>query len=97
MLDRPGLIFTNLASGVIGRAAALQNIRLGSATANPLSRSRNQRADEDGCLSFHLDECRSGFPVSSSIAENRCAAFFVSPVAPDSETRIAAAGAALRV
>jgi hypothetical protein len=27
------------------------------------------------------------------IAENRCAAFFVSPVAPDSETRIAAAGA----
>jgi hypothetical protein len=26
----------------------LQNLRLGSATANPLSRSRNQRADEDG-------------------------------------------------
>ena len=26
----------------------LQNIRLGSAAANPLSRSRNQRADEDG-------------------------------------------------
>ena len=26
----------------------LQNIRLGSAAANPLSRSRNQRADGDG-------------------------------------------------
>ena len=26
----------------------LKNIRLGSAAANPLSRSRNQRADEDG-------------------------------------------------
>jgi hypothetical protein len=31
------------------------------------------------------------FPSQRPIAENRCAAFFVSPVAPDSETRIAAA------
>jgi hypothetical protein len=29
-------------------ARQLQNIRLGAAAANPLSRSRNQRADEDG-------------------------------------------------
>src|SRR6516162_1238103 len=34
------------------------------------------------------------FPSQRPIAENRCAAFVVSPVAPDSETRIAAAGAA---
>ena len=33
----------------------LQNIRLGSAAANPLSRSRNQRADGDGCVGSHLD------------------------------------------
>ena len=33
------------------------------------------------------------FPSQRPIAENRCAAFFVSPVAPDSETTIAAAGA----
>jgi hypothetical protein len=48
-------------------ARQLQNIRLGSAAANPLSRSRNQRADEDGCLSFNLDACRSGFPVSARL------------------------------
>jgi len=35
------------------------------------------------------------FPSQRLIAENRCAAFFVSPVAPDSETRIAVAGAAV--
>jgi hypothetical protein len=34
---------------------------------------RNQRADEDGCLSFHLDACRSGFPVSARLPK---------PVAP---------------
>ena len=27
----------------------------------------NQQADEDGCLSFHLDACRSGFPVSARL------------------------------
>ena len=32
----------------VHRIAQLQNIRLGSAAANPLSKSRNQRADEDG-------------------------------------------------
>jgi hypothetical protein len=31
--------------------------------------------------------CRSGFQ-SAPDAENRCAAFFVSPVAPDSETDV---------
>jgi hypothetical protein len=40
----------------------------------------------DGSVS--LDACRSGLPVSRPIAENRCAAFFVSPVAPDSETDV---------
>src|SRR5215469_6997068 len=51
-----------------GDAAAVElAIRLGSAAANLLSRSRNQRADEDGCLSFQLDACRSGFPVSARL------------------------------
>ena len=30
--------------------SSLQNIRLGSAAANPWSRSRNRRADGDGCV-----------------------------------------------
>jgi hypothetical protein len=34
---------------------------------------------------------RNGFPGQRPIAENRCAAFFVSSVSPDSETRIGAA------
>ena len=32
-----------------------KNIRLGSASANPLSKSRNQRADGDGCVEFAPD------------------------------------------
>ena len=32
-----------------------QNIRLSSDVANPLSRSRNWRADGDGCVGSHLD------------------------------------------
>jgi hypothetical protein len=36
-------------------ARQLQNIRLGSASADPLSKSRNQRADGDGCVEFAPD------------------------------------------
>ena len=32
----------------------LQNIRLSADAANPLSRSRNWRADGDGCVDLHL-------------------------------------------
>src|SRR5262245_58440440 len=36
-------------------ARQLQNIRLSSDAANPLSTSRNQRADGDGCVEFAPD------------------------------------------
>jgi hypothetical protein len=35
--------------------SSLQNIRLSSAGANPLSRSHNQQADGDGCVGSYLD------------------------------------------
>jgi len=47
MLDRPGSV--NAHDRKLPRSCRqLQNIRLGSAAANLLSKSRNQRADEDG-------------------------------------------------
>ena len=71
---------------------------------NPLSASRNWRADGDGCDGLHLMQVwrrraqgcdglhgwkRARVRSLSDrilIAENRCAAFFVSTMSPDSET-----------
>jgi hypothetical protein len=53
MLDRPGVIRRRTQPRTAARQ--LQNIRLGSAAANPLSKSRNQRADGDGCVEFASD------------------------------------------
>jgi hypothetical protein len=35
-------------------AVGCKNIRLSADVANPLSRSRNRRADGDGCVGWHL-------------------------------------------
>jgi hypothetical protein len=60
-----------------GRAGAtsLQNIRLGSAAANPLSKSRNQWADGDGCVEFApRDGWTVGDGLSNSVVQglHRC-------------------------
>ena len=75
--DRPG---GHWACSLHCPAAArqLQIIRLGSAAANPLSRSCNQRRMRTDELSFHLDACRSGFPVSARLPKTV-------GVSPDSE------------
>ena len=81
--------------------SSLQNILLSADAANPLSRSRNWRADGDGCDGLHFMQVSRGGVLNSVtvctvgsehwrgslsdrilIAESRCAAFFVSPVAP---------------
>jgi hypothetical protein len=78
---------------------------------NPLSGSRNWRADGNGCDGLHLmqvsrqTQACNGLTVQGEhwrgslsdrilIAENCCAALFVSTVSPDSEIRIGTAACA---
>jgi hypothetical protein len=54
-LDRPpGSRVKRRKSNRTHAPSSLQNIRLSSYAANPLSRSRNWRADGDGCVGLHL-------------------------------------------
>ena len=52
-MPRPRLLQDRCQIDIEDRAR--QNIRLGSAAANPLSRSCNQWADGDGCVEFAPD------------------------------------------